>query len=112
MATALLVEQAQHRRHRCRIGLDHPLSPRRVGVPSRRRADTQPPRRDPITEMIACRAYELFLERGAQHGHDLDDWLQAERELLDAARAGHSLAIEPNDESARPLLDRHGIRRE
>jgi hypothetical protein len=23
MAAALLVEQAQHRRHRCRIGLDH-----------------------------------------------------------------------------------------
>jgi hypothetical protein len=81
-------------------------------VPSRRRADTQPPRRDPITEMIACRAYELFLERGAQHGHDLDDWLQAERELLDAARSGHSLTIEPTDESARPLLDRPGIRRE
>jgi hypothetical protein len=57
-------------------------------VPSRRRADAQPPRRDPITEAIALRAYELFLARGAQHGSDLDDWLQAERELLDAARSG------------------------
>jgi len=60
-------------------------------VPSRRRADAQPPRRDPITEAIACRAYELFLARGAQHGRDLDDWLQAERELLDAARSAHTI---------------------
>lgn len=49
--------------------------------------DAQPPRRNPITEAIACRTYELFLARGAQHGRDLDDRLQAERELLDAAPA-------------------------
>src|SRR5579864_3090343 len=30
---------------------------------------------------IARRAYELFEKRGREHGHDLDDWLQAEREL-------------------------------
>ena len=47
--------------------------------------------------MIACRAYELFLARGAQHGRDLDDWLQAERELLDAARSWRSLTSEAID---------------
>ena len=26
--------------------------------------------------------YEIFLARGEQPGHDLDDWLQAESELL------------------------------
>jgi HSP20 family molecular chaperone IbpA len=31
---------------------------------------------------IACRAHELFTARGQEHGHDLDDWLQAESELL------------------------------
>lgn len=31
--------------------------------------------------VISRRAYERFLERGAEHGHDLDDWLEAEREL-------------------------------
>lgn len=31
---------------------------------------------------IAVRAYEFFLQRGCTHGRDLDDWLQAERELL------------------------------
>lgn len=30
---------------------------------------------------IARRAYEIFIARGATDGHDLDDWLQAEREL-------------------------------
>ena len=32
-------------------------------------------------EDIACRAYELYLARGREDGHDVDDWLQAEREL-------------------------------
>ena len=30
---------------------------------------------------VASRAYELYLARSCEHGHDLDDWLQAEREL-------------------------------
>ncbi len=34
---------------------------------------------------IATRAYEIFLSRGALHGYDLDDWLQAERELTSTA---------------------------
>jgi hypothetical protein len=34
---------------------------------------------------ISRRAYERFLERGAEHGHDLDDWLEAERELRQPA---------------------------
>jgi hypothetical protein len=29
---------------------------------------------------IAQRAYELYEQRGRQEGHDLDDWLKAERE--------------------------------
>ena len=51
-------------------------------MPSRRRTDSSPQRRHPVTEAIASRAYELFLARGGEHGHDLDDWLQAEQELL------------------------------
>ena len=30
---------------------------------------------------VAQRAYELFMARGGLHGHDLEDWLTAEREL-------------------------------
>jgi hypothetical protein len=50
-------------------------------MPSRRRFETK---RDPIREALAGRAYEIFLEHGAHHGSDLDDWLQAERELVAA----------------------------
>jgi hypothetical protein len=32
-------------------------------------------------EEIRLRAYDFYLERGGQPGHELDDWLQAEREL-------------------------------
>jgi hypothetical protein len=41
---------------------------------------------------IRRRAYEIYLARGEQPGRDLDDWLQAERELeggaLSRAQAG------------------------
>jgi DUF2934 family protein len=32
-------------------------------------------------EQFRLRAYEIYLERGEQPGRELDDWLQAEREL-------------------------------
>ena len=32
-------------------------------------------------DSIALRAYRRFEERGRQDGHDLDDWLEAEREF-------------------------------
>lgn len=31
---------------------------------------------------IANRAYELYCERGYRHGNALEDWLDAEREIL------------------------------
>jgi hypothetical protein len=33
-----------------------------------------------VPDLIRKRAYQLFEERGCQPGHELDDWLQAERE--------------------------------
>ena len=35
-----------------------------------------------ITEEIRCRAFNLFERRGQVTGSDLDDWLQAEREVV------------------------------
>ena len=32
-------------------------------------------------DSIARRAYERFHERGGEHGHDQEDWFEAEREL-------------------------------
>jgi hypothetical protein len=34
---------------------------------------------------IARRAFELYCDRGREDGHDVDDWLNAERELRDAS---------------------------
>ena len=36
----------------------------------------------PVQLAIARRAYELFEKRGGEHGHDWEDWFQAESELL------------------------------
>jgi len=35
----------------------------------------------PIEQQIQQRAYELYEQRGRTDGRDLDDWLQAEREI-------------------------------
>ncbi len=32
-------------------------------------------------EQTRVRAYELFCQRGGEHGRHFDDWLEAEREL-------------------------------
>jgi Protein of unknown function (DUF2934) len=42
---------------------------------------TETPRREVTDEEIRQRAYEIYLNRGAAPGFELDDWLQAEREL-------------------------------
>ena len=51
----------------------------------------QPPSEDasanhaPSHEEIRRRAYEIYLERDGLPGHELDDWLRAERELQKVA---------------------------
>ena len=35
----------------------------------------------PSQEDIARRSYEIFLARGGTHGHDFEDWIQAEHDL-------------------------------
>jgi hypothetical protein len=32
---------------------------------------------------LETRAYELYLQRGAEHGHDEEDWLLAEAQLIE-----------------------------
>lgn len=35
-----------------------------------------------VRQRIAVRAYELYRQRGADDGHDLDDWLEAEHAIV------------------------------
>jgi hypothetical protein len=39
--------------------------------------------RELSTAEIARRAHELYVQRGAEHGKDVDDWVAAEKELTD-----------------------------
>src|SRR4051794_40409648 len=60
-------------------------------------------------DQIAVRAFDLFCRRGYHHGHDVDDWLQAEHELRMMPDAISSTLLEaqsqalnnPDRESAR-----------
>ena len=36
----------------------------------------------PTRDQIEVRAYEIYLQRGGADGNDVQDWLQAESELL------------------------------
>ena len=45
--------------------------------------EQEPTQPAPTFEEIRKRAFEIHVERGGFHGFDLDDWLQAERELME-----------------------------
>jgi len=55
-----------------------------TGVMMRVKPDRRRTARVVADRDIARRAYELYMQRGGEDGHDLEDWLQAERELLSA----------------------------
>ena len=38
-------------------------------------------------EVVRKRAYGLYVDRGMEDGHDLEDWFRAEEELSGKARA-------------------------
>ena len=44
-------------------------------------ADDRAQSMNPSEEAVRNRAYEIYLHRDATIGSDVDDWLQAEREL-------------------------------
>ena len=47
-------------------------------------------RKVPTAKQIEQRAYELYLERGCEDGHDLADWLAAEKELTELSEQSAS----------------------
>lgn len=38
-------------------------------------------KREPTHVQIANRAFEIYVSRGADHGHDVGDWFEAQRQL-------------------------------
>ena len=57
------------------------LPTRKPATPKRGTRNDAPPH-----GAIARRAYEIYVSRGGEHGSDVEDWLQAERELASPRR--------------------------
>ena len=56
----------------------------------------------PLEERIRRRAHELYLQQGNQSGTELDDWLQAEEEIL---RAHNDALVDEASEESFPASD-------
>lgn len=46
-----------------------------------------------VEDQISRRAYELYLARGGEAGHDLEDWLRAEKEIMHADLRSGAVAL-------------------
>ena len=55
------------------------MNPQVPTLPTETRATESPV---DIQEQVRRRAFDLYEQRGREDGHDLDDWLQAESELV------------------------------
>lgn len=53
----------------------------------------------PSNEQIEARAYELYLERGREDGHDVEDWIAAETELTQRGKDVHAIFEQEEPES-------------
>jgi hypothetical protein len=64
-------------------------------------------KRIPSKEAIERRAYEIYIERGTVEGHDVEDWLAAEEELM--ARAEEVEAVREPASDLRPAPLRKSV---
>ena len=56
---------------------------------------------------VAALAYSLYERRGGEHGHDVEDWIQAEKVMLE----GHN-RVGPKKENSRHVASEAGPVRE
>jgi hypothetical protein len=64
-------------------------------------------KRIPSREAIERRAYEIYIERGSMEGHDVEDWLAAEEELM--SRAEEVAAVREPVSDLRPAPLRKSV---
>lgn len=68
------------------------------------------PHRDDLRQRIAELAYGLYLNRGRAAGHDVDDWLEAERLVIGETRprpAVESATLKRQGQAARAVRGGH-----
>jgi DUF2934 family protein len=89
--------------------------PKRKGISTLQATSTQAEAEEmsvgnPVrAEEIRRRAYEIYLARGKQPGRELDDWLQAERELKRAMFLNPACGSATADIETRTLLNCHDL---
>jgi hypothetical protein len=79
--------------------LDMPRSSKLNEVPSDSELSSLPADSALDPNTVARRAYARFLERGSEHGRDVEDWLEAEREVAAAHSSLESDAREGSERS-------------
>jgi len=65
-----------------KVSSNKTINPKNDRVPAPTRAESQHKYYEILGSRIADKAYELYVQRGHEHGHDLEDWLEAERQIL------------------------------
>jgi hypothetical protein len=73
------VRQQDFERHEERI-MKHDQRPRPFRDVQAHEASTAP---DDLYARVAALAYSLYERRGHEHGHDVEDWIQAEKAILE-----------------------------
>jgi len=67
---------------RRKVSSGKPIKPKKEPVTVPTEAESQHRYYEDLGSRIAERAYELYVQRGHEHGHDFEDWLEAERQIL------------------------------
>ena len=65
------------------------------------------PIREMVNQRIARRAYEHYIDRGCVDGHGLEDWLDAEKDLI--VRLAPTISIDDEDTTVEVLLPTHDM---
>jgi Protein of unknown function (DUF2934) len=55
-------------------------------------------------EDIERKAFQIYMVRGRQHGHDVDDWLRAEKEVNESCGLHGSHGSNPRGRNIRRAL--------
>jgi len=67
---------------RRKVSSSKTINPKKDRVTAPTEAESQHRYFEDLGSRIANRAYELYVQRGQEHGHDFEDWLEAERQIL------------------------------